>query len=398
MISNAWKTTRIAFPILGTLALLLAGCDKPAAGAPGAGAPPGGAKGGPPGGFKMPVEMATVEQRDWPVIARAVGSLTADESATLRNLTPGHVVAIPGIEGSIVTQGQPIVQIDDEKLRYELQRAGARRDEAQSQLQRRSPLFQQQLISESEMTEVKAAATASEAEFALARRLLNDATVRAPISGTLSRRHISLGDYAAAGSPLFDLVKTDWLKLEFSLPENLLSSVAVGAEVKVVTAAYPGQTFTGKVDFIDPVIDPATRSVRLRARVDNSNGLLRPNLFVNAEITVDTIRQALVIPEEAVIPSLGRTAVFAVENDAAKRVEVTVADRAPGLVALRTGLTPNGKVVTGGHQKLQDGMPVMTLPPPGAMPPGAAPTAGAPAAAKPAESAKPEAAKPAAGS
>lgn len=396
MMSNAWKTTRFALPIVGTVCLLTA-CGEPSARAPGAGGTPGTGKGGPPGGFKMPVEMAAIEQRDWPVMARAVGSLAADESATIRNLTAGHVVAVPGVEGSVVTQGQPIVLIDGEKLGYELQRAAARRDEAESQLKRRDPLFRQQLISEAEMTEVKAAQAAAEAEYALARRQLNDATVRAPIDGVLGRRHISLGDFAAAGTPLFDLVKTDRLKLEFSLPENLLSSLKVGTEVRVKTAAYSDRGFTGTVDFIDPVIDPSTRSVRLRARVDNAEGLLRPNLFVNAEIRVDTIRQALVIPEEAVIPAMGRTAVFAVENDAARRVEVVIADRAPGLVALRTGLAPNGKVVTGGHQKLQDGMPVMTLPPPGAAPagaPGAAP-AGGPAAAA---TAKPEAAKPAPGS
>ena len=338
----------------------------------------------------MPVEMADVQQRDWPILARSVGSLAADESATIRNLTAGHVVAIPGIEGAIVTQGQPIVRIDDEKLRYELERALARRDEAESQFKRRMPLFEQKLVSEAEMTEVRASAAAAEADFALARRTLSDATVRAPISGTLGRRLVSLGDYAPAGAALFELVKTDVLKLEFALPETLLAQLSVGSDVRVTTQAYPGRTFQGKVDFIDPVIDPSTRTVRLRARVDNHEGLLRPNLFVNAEITVDTIKAALVIPEEALIPSLGRTAVFAVEQDAAKRAEVVVADRAPGLVALRDGLTPGGKVVTGGHQKLMDGMPVMTLPPPGSTPPGApgAAPAGKPAGEKAAPAAK----------
>lgn len=381
MSSKHWKFNPRRFPTLGTrpacdrrraagprmlqcsllpAVLLLAACGPKPGGAPGAGGP-----GGPPGGFKVPVEVAPVEQRDWNVLARAVGTLAADEMVTVRNLVAGYIKDIPGVEGARVKADEPVVLIDDEKLRYELDRASARNDEASSTLRRRQPLFNQKLITEAEIVEAQAAAAAAEAEWALARRTLADATVRTPIAGTLGRRYVSPGDYAPVGTKLFDLVKTDALKLDFSLPESLLTKIATGQQVRVTTGAYPGRAFTGTVDFIEPMIDEATRTVRARARVDNREGLLKPNLFVNVEVAVDTIRNAYVLPEEAVIPSLGGNSVFVVIDGAARRRSITIADRSPGRVAVREGFQAGEQIVTTGHQKLADHVPVMPLPPGG---------------------------------
>lgn len=348
---------RVVALSLAAVLALSAGCGRKDAAAA--------AAGGPPGGFKVPVEVAAVEQRDWSVVAHTVGSLAADEMVTIRNLVAGYIKDIPGVEGAKIEAGQPVVLIDDEKLRYELQRAGARNEEAGSTLQRRQPLFQQKLISEAEIVEAQAAAATTEAEWSMAKRNLTDATVRAPIHGTLGRRYVSPGDYAPVGTKLFDLVKTDFLKLDFPLPEHLLTRLAIGAGIRITTAAYPGREFTGIVDFIDPAIDAATRTIRLRARVDNRDGLLKPNLFVNVDIDVDTIKDALVIPEEAVIPSLGGNSVFVVENGAARRRDVKIIDRAPGKVATDGGFKAGEQIVTTGHQKLADHVPVMPLPPGG---------------------------------
>lgn len=373
MTSNLWNFTSRSFPtsgicnlrfaicdlrLLAALSLLaLAGCGKkPAAPA---------AAGGPPGGFAVPVEVAAVEQRDWAVSASAVGSLVADEFVTIRNLGSGYIKDIPGIEGAKIEANQPVVLMDDEKLVFALQAAAAKHEEATSTLRRRQPLFNQKLITEAEIVEAQAAASASEAQWSLAKRMLADATIRAPIPGTLGRRYVSPGDYAEVGTKLFDLVKTDVLKLEFAVPENLLTKVAVGAKVRVTTAAYPGRDFTGVVDFIEPAIDASTRTIRLRARVANGDGALKPNLFVNVEIAVDTIANAFVIPEEAVIPSLGGNSVFVVEDGKAAARDIKIADRIPGKVATRVGFKTGEQVVTTGHQKLGPGAAVMPLPPGG---------------------------------
>ena len=145
-ISSPWNSRRFVLPILGTAALLLAACGKPGD-ATKAGAPAG----GPPGGMKMPVETGAVEQRDWPINAYAVGSLAADEQVTIRNLVAGYVKDIPGMEGSRVKAGDPVLLIDDEKLRYELQRAAARHEAADSLLRRRQPLFNMVKIKRSDL-------------------------------------------------------------------------------------------------------------------------------------------------------------------------------------------------------------------------------------------------------
>jgi membrane fusion protein (multidrug efflux system) len=366
MSSNLWKIPQYKLPILGifraapaALALLmLSACDKPPApGGPGAG--------GPPGGFKVPVEVAAVEQRDWAVVAHSVGNLSADEQVTIRNLTAGYIKDIPGIEGSTVAANDPVALIDDEKLRYELQSASAKNEEAQSTLRRRQPLFNQKLITEAEIVDAQAAAAGAEAAWSMAKRNLTDTIVRAPMAGTLGRRYVSPGDYVSVGAKLFDLVKTDVLKLDFPLPGNLISKIKVGSNVRITTDSYAGREFTGVVDFIVPVMDESTRTVRLRARVDNRDGLLKPNLFVNVDIAVSTIKNALVIPEEAVIPSLGGNSVFVVEDGAAMRHDIKIIDRSPGKVATAEGFKAGDQIVTTGHQKLADHVPVMPLPPGG---------------------------------
>lgn len=375
MTSNLWKKTLPTLPIFGNsracgfrfsifdlrlpvAALLLAACDKPAApGGPGAG--------GPPGGFKVPVEVAAVEQRDWQVIAHAVGNLSADEQVTIRNLVAGYIKDIPGVEGAKVAANDPVALIDDEKLRYELQSAAAKNEEAQSTLRRRQPLFNQKLITEAEIVEAQSAAVGAEAAWSLAKRNLTDTVVRAPMAGTLGRRYVSPGDYVNIGAKLFDLVKTDVLKLDFPLPGNLISKIKVGNSVRITTDSYAGREFTGVIDFIDPVMDESTRTVRIRARVDNRDGLLKPNLFVNVDTDIDTIKNALVIPEEAVIPSLGGNTVFVIEDGAAMRHNINIIDRAPGKVATGEGFKAGDQIVTTGHQKLADHVPVMPLPPGG---------------------------------
>lgn len=305
------------------------------------------------------VEVEPVQERSWQLMARAVGSLTADEQARIRNEVSGIVRDIKASEGDPVGVGDVLLRLDDERMVLDVQRADARYREAQAVLERRRPLFEKALISEAEMIEAEANFQAAAAELGLARRRLSDTVVRATIGGTLGRRYISRGDYAEVGARLFDLVKLDQLKLDFDLPERYLSLVAPGQQVRVRTGAYPDRVFDGEVYFVDPLINLDTRTVSLRARVDNRHGLLRPNLFVNVELDVTLIEEALVIPEQAVISDLGGFTVYVVDaDDRAEIRSIRPGEREPGWVQVLDGLSAGEKVVASGHQRLQPGLRV----------------------------------------
>lgn len=318
-------------------------------------------QGGAGGGRErvVTVTLATATTRDWNLVARAVGNLDADERVTVRNELAGIVREIPAREGSLVNKGDVLVQFDDEKLRLEVRRAEAKFDEMRANLLRRKPLFEEKIISETEMIEAESAFKAAEAELGLAKRRLADARVVAPIDGELGRRYVAVGDYAAVGAPLFDLVKVDVLKLNFNLPERYLSMVREGLDVRVTSPAYPDKQFTGKVDFIDPIVDVATRTVRLRARVENPDSYLRPNLFVNVEISVATIPNALVVPEEAIVSNVGGFLVYVVDAESkAHARNVTLGERERGSVQIVGGLKAGERIITQGHQFVHHGTKV----------------------------------------
>ncbi len=302
------------------------------------------------------VEATPVIQRDWQVVARAVGSLVADEQALIRNEVPGFVRQIEADEGDLVDEGDILLRLDDEKLALEARRAEARFEEMQATLARRRPLFEQKLISEAELIEAEANFKYAEAELNLARRRLADATVRAPIDGILGRRHVSRGDYAEVGARLFELVKMDILKLDFDLPAHYLALLRPGQQVRVRTPAYPDRAFTGDIYFVDPVVNAETRTIRIRATVDNDDLALRPNLFVTVEVDVVTKADALVVPEESVISGLGGYWVFIVDDDGvAQRRDIRLGEREPGWLQVDDGLASGDVVITAGHQRIFPG-------------------------------------------
>lgn len=302
------------------------------------------------------VETAPAVQRDWQVVARAVGSLVADEQATIRNEVAGFVRRIESDEGDRVHEGDILLRLDDEKLSLEARRAEARYEEMQATLARRRPLFEQKLISEAELIEAEANYKYAEAELNLARRRLADATVRAPIEGILGRRHVSRGDYAEVGARLFELVKMDRLKLDFDLPVHYLALLRPGQQVRVRTPAYPDRAFSGDIYFVDPVVSSETRTIRVRALVDNEDIALRPNLFVTVEVDVVTKADALVVPEESVISGLGGYWVFIVDDDGvAQRRDIRLGEREPGWLQVDDGLEPGDVVITAGHQRIFPG-------------------------------------------
>ncbi len=305
------------------------------------------------------VEATVVEEREWQLVARAVGSLRADEQIQVRNEVGGQIIQIKAREGDWVSQGDVLLRIDDERSDLDVKRAEARFEEMQAQVRRREPLFEQELITEAEMIETRAGFKAAEAELGLMRRRLADTTVRAPIEGQLGRRHVSLGDYIQAGSPLFDLVKLDIIKLDFNLPERYLPLIEIGQNVRVTTAAHPDRTFEGEVYFVDPLINPATRTIAARALIDNADLALRPNQFVNVELDVTMIERAIVIPEEALISDMGGYSVYVIDDDdRADLRRVRLGEREPGYIEIREGVSVSERVVAAGHQRLQPGVRV----------------------------------------
>ena len=321
-----------------------------------------GAKGGAPPGGGMPamaVEVATAKSEAVIDEIQATGAVEAVQSIELRPEVEGRLVQIYVREGSIVRQGTPLFKIDDASLRAQVARAEAERDLAQQALARTRQLLQQNATSASELERAEATARGTQASLDLLQLSLQRTTVRAPFSGVAGRRLVSLGDYVTPQRPLLTLQTYDPQRAVFQIPERFADRVAVGQRVQFAVAALPGKNFTGVVDFVDPVVQLPGRTVLVKARVPNPRRELQAGMFIEARLATATRENAVVVPEDAVLTSLNQRVVWVVNpGNKVDRREVKIGVRRAGSVEITEGVTAGEKVVVGGAERLQPGMPV----------------------------------------
>lgn len=316
------------------------------------------AQGGALGDMKIAVEAEQVSVRPLDDTLSAVGTLRAEEAVVLRPEIAGRIEKIHFSDGETVAEGAPLFSLDAALLRAEVNEAAANRDRSQRAHERARELAQRKLLSSADFDSARADLAVDEARLASAQTRLDKTVIRAPFSGVAGLRQASLGDYISVGQALVNLVQLDPMLVDFQLPEMQLAGLAPGMPVKVRVDAFPARSFAGEIMAIDPQIDAAGRSVRVRARLDNHEAVLRPGLFARVDVVLSSNPAALMVPEQALWPLGDKQHVFRVEGDTAKLVQVELGQRLPGWAEIVSGLAPGEVVVTAGQMKLRDGAPV----------------------------------------
>ncbi|HUR40103.1 MAG TPA: efflux RND transporter periplasmic adaptor subunit [Verrucomicrobiae bacterium] len=328
------------------------------------------APGGPPGGGKgMPVEAEAAQPQHLSQEIIAVGSLRSAESVTLSSEIPGRIAKVQFTEGQPVTAGAVLFVLDDSVQRAELGQASASLSLSKRNHERAQELFGRQLVSTRERDEAAARLDLDKAGLALAQARFAKTRITAPFSGVVGLRSVSPGDYITPGQALAPLEQLQVLKADFRLSEVALSKIAVGQVLNLEVDAYPGQIFPGKVYAIDPRLAEATRSIGVRARVPNDKGRLRPGLFARVKLVIAERPQAILVPEQAIIPQGDKSIVYVIEDGKAAIRPVQIGLRQDGRAEVTSGLVAGDLVITAGMQKIGPGAPVMPInlaPPPGA--------------------------------
>ena len=346
-----------------------AGQQKPspaAAGAPApaaAGAPPGakggpGAQGGQGAGPAAPVEVAKVVSEPMPQAIMTVGSLRSDESVTIRPEVAGRVAAIGFREGQRIGKGELLVRLDASVNQAEVQQARANLKLARSKYERAVDLAKSNFISGQARDEAENNLRVAEAALALVEARLAKTEIKAPFSGVIGLRSISVGDYVKEGADLVNLESIDLLKVDFRLPEVHMRQVQAGQTLEVMLDALPGKTFEGRVLAVNPLVDAAGRAIVVRAQVKNSDASLRPGMFSRVRLLTQDDGQALVVPEQALVPLGTEQFVFKVVDGRAVRTKVETGQRRGGKVEVRGGLAAGDIIVTAGQIRLRDGVAV----------------------------------------
>lgn len=314
--------------------------------------------GGPPGGFAMAAEIAKVSSGRLDDEATAVGSLKSVDSVVLRPEVSGRVAAIRFADGQKAARGAVLIELDAQTQAAELQQAKANLGLAQANAKRNEDLFQKKFVSQRALEETRAQLKVQEASVALAAAKLDKMALRAPFAGVVGLRSISVGDYVKEGQELVNFEGLTTLKVDFSLPEMHLTKLARGQRVELTSDAMPGKHFVAAVDAIDPLIDANGRSLAVRAKLDNADGVLRPGMFVRVRVIFASRDNILSIPEQALVPAAQGVSVFVVIDGKVKQTPVKTGQRRAGSVEIVEGLKAGDIVVTAGQLKLRDGASV----------------------------------------
>ncbi len=331
------------------------------AGADGA-SPDGRTKGGaaPSGnaGGSVSVEAVKVESLSLPQTITAVGSLRSDESVTLRPEVAGRISKIAFQEGQRVAKGILLVQLDPAVPEAETQQARANLTLARTKYDRAVDLAKSNFISSQAKDEADNNLKIAEASLQLAQAKLAKTDLRAPFSGIIGLRSVSVGDYVKEGADLVNLESIDPLKVDFRVPEIYMRQVQVGQALQIQLDALPGKTFEGKVLAVNPLIDAAGRSVVIRAVVRNPDTSLRPGMFARVRLITRDAKDALVLPEQALVPQGDQQFVYRIVDGKAVRTKVEVGQRRDAKVEVLSGIAKDDVVVTAGQLKLRDGAAV----------------------------------------
>lgn len=307
----------------------------------------------------VPVEAVEVRVDRVTEEITAVGTLRSNESVVVRPELSGRIQTIHFEEGSTVSKGAPLVSLDGSLYQAELAEARARVELSKRNYERALELYGKRATSASARDEALARLEIDKASLELARVRMEKTRIHAPFPGILGLRHVSTGSYVNVGQDLVNLESIDPIKVDFRIPERYLGALASGQSLRIRVDAFPDTEFRGAVYALDPLVDPQGRSVALRARIPNSGGKLRPGLFARVRLIVEERPEALLVPEQAVVPRADASYVYRIVDGKAVFTRVNVGKRRLGEVEIVSGLSRGDVVVTAGQLKLRDDAPVV---------------------------------------
>lgn len=346
------------------MALALSACGKkdeaPAAAAAQGKPPAAAAPSGPPKG--LPVKAVPVTVGDVSNEITAVGSLLAEESVVIRPEIDGRLLELHFQEGQAVVRGAKLVTLDASEVQAQLAAANAQVRTDEQRLERTKDLLDQKFISQDAYDIAKNNYQRSVAVKEEIQARLDKTVIRAPFPGIVGLRQVSPGAYLTKGNDIARLENIASIKLDFRVPEVYASQVRVGQPVAIRLDAFPAEAFTGRIFAMEPMVDERTRTMLLRARVNNQGFKLKPGMFVRVALTLETRQNAILVPEPAIWPQGQDNYVYRVVDDKALLTKIEIGQRRPGEVEVVAGLSPGDVVITEGQMKMQDGAPVTVLP------------------------------------
>jgi len=313
-------------------------------------------KDGDEAALAIPVEASKVTSGDMAAFYTGTATLEADEQAVVVSQITGVVLKINAEEADFVKAGQVLAVVETDRYALEVERTNATLKRLQTEFQRKKELFAKQLVSTEDFERVSADFEAQKAAWELAKLELAYTSIKAPISGFISERMVRVGNLVTLHQPVFNITSYDPLLAVLHVPERELRVLEKGLQVSMAVDAWPGESFSGEVIRISPVVDTNTGTFRVTTRIDDHGNMLKPGLFGRVEILYDLHENVPVIPRNAVITEDELSHVFVIDEEGnARRRAIQLGFENNGLVEVADGLAQGETVVTAGKGSLSDG-------------------------------------------
>lgn len=310
------------------------------------------------GGGIVSVVSEPVAPREFSDIVEALGTARARESVVLTSRVSDTVSKVHFKDGQTVKKDDLLLVLELGEEEAQLKEARATLREAESQYVRIKDLVTRGNASSSSLDAQKRRVEEGRFRVEASEARLADRRIKAPFDGVLGLRQVSEGTFLTSNTAITTIDAVDLIKLDFTVPERFIATLAAGQLVEAEVEAYPDRLFKGKITTVDSRVDPVTRSVLVRAEIPNGDNALRPGLLMTVEV-ISRTWNALAVAEQAVVPSGGNNYVFVVKDGVAERRAVELGLRRPGYVEVLKGLEAGDRVVVEGTFRLgRSGMKV----------------------------------------
>lgn len=288
----------------------------------------------------------------------ATGTLLSNESIQVQPQTSGRVTQLFIQDGASVKKGQLLATLYAGDLQAQLEKAKLQRVLADTVLTRQKQLLTINGISRQDVDNTENQVAAAQADVDYYESQISETRIIAPFNGKLGLRQISVGAIVSPTTVITTLYQNNPLKLEFSVPEKYATQIKLGDEVIFSVAEQPNHSFSGKVYALNPGIDPQTRTMTMRARVDNTAGKLSPGGFAIVKIQLHTILDALMIPNASLIPTTQDAQVILCKDGKAHFVTVKTGVRTPDKIQIISGVNAGDTILTTGIMQASEGAPL----------------------------------------
>ena len=313
----------------------------------------------------MPVTAIEVSSSDWTPEIPAIGVVEPFQGVTLSSSEAGLVNKILFKSGEKVTKDQLLVELDLEVEKANLQASNSRLPAVKKDWQRKQQLYKKNSISKGDLDNAEAEYFSLIGQIKGLKAIIDRREIRAPFDGVVGLREINLGQYLQPGDKIVRLENMEVMLIRFIIPQKYISKIQLGMAITVDTDSYSDRLFIGSISAIEPVVDYNSGVVQVQASIPNSQGLLRSGMYGKVRIALPTLKEQLVIPQNAISFTLYGQSLYKINqipakegNEAyleAQQVTVEVAERRGETARVVKGIKAGDQIVTSGQIRLQNG-------------------------------------------